>query len=413
MDSTILNYAIWRRRTWMVSLIAICTFAWCPSVVRCEAPPREWLIAVYSYLDDPSSLSGSTLASQLRPFGADALDRLLSIKPLLEKERDNAESIAERATVTTRIQRLDRLCDEVASQTWSSVSRLFWYTNLDEARRDAIELRRPILSLRIDGRLNGDHGSHEALLLIATVYCNQQLAEELRSRYVLHWQPDLSRSLFEAETSTDESTTFPLAATDRKLGSRHVAHYLMTSDGRPVAVIPRCVSPAFVLKWLAEFHEVAVRPSDTEDGFRQQLQVAHGKSQVARMLRLGELLDSKGDLHRPLATELAALAATGQSIQTHLSEVLWQRLVEHTNQFDDSRCRLDATSTALLASADFAMVSGWNELPPRAEIERRIAIETTRTQFQDLYVIDSWYSPLTFALDIELLNAKIFQTFFQ
>jgi hypothetical protein len=79
-------------------------------------------------------------AAALRAQGPPALARLL------QRYDDLAAGPAREA--------LERTIDAVAAQRYATVSRLYWYTDLDSARAAAHATGKPILSLRMLGRLD-------------------------------------------------------------------------------------------------------------------------------------------------------------------------------------------------------------------------------------------------------------------
>src|SRR5688572_27662132 len=50
--------------------------------------------------------------------------------------------------------KLEREIDTVAGQRYAAVSRLYWHTNLDDAKAAAAKQKQPILHLRMLGRLD-------------------------------------------------------------------------------------------------------------------------------------------------------------------------------------------------------------------------------------------------------------------
>jgi hypothetical protein len=91
----------------------------------------------------------------------------------------------------------------------------------------------------------------------------------------------------------------------------------------------------------------------------------------------------------------------------------WDYLIGQVRQHAGTNCQLDQQSRELIASVEFARAYGGSHVPDAEQCESRLALGTTRAQFQDLFVIDNWFDSDDFPIDVELLNAKIFQTFFR
>lgn len=58
-----------------------------------------------------------------------------------------------------------------------NASRLLWYTDFNEARAAAEATGRPILSVRLRGRLDNE-----------SLYADDEVSQYLRDNYVLHWE---------------------------------------------------------------------------------------------------------------------------------------------------------------------------------------------------------------------------------
>ena len=62
--------------------------------------------------------------------------------------------------------------DKFAGQRYATVSRLYWYTNLDEAKAAAQAQQQPILHLRMLGRLDEDFSCANSRFFRTTLYAN-------------------------------------------------------------------------------------------------------------------------------------------------------------------------------------------------------------------------------------------------
>lgn len=157
----------------------------------------------------------------LRARGPAALDELLAVY-------DRAAPI-EREALAPEI-------DAVAGQRYATVSRLFWYTELDRAEAAAHELHRPILALRMLGELRDDLSCANSRLFRATLYANTEVSAFLRSHFVLYWSSE---------------RTVPTVTIDFGDGRKLVrtttgnsAHYVLDEDGRVLDVLPGLYAPA-------------------------------------------------------------------------------------------------------------------------------------------------------------------------
>jgi len=67
-------------------------------------------------------------------------------------------------------------------------SHLYWYTDLDEAKRAAKAQNKPILTLRLLGNLNEEFSCANSRLFRAVLYPNSDVSKFLRENYILHWK---------------------------------------------------------------------------------------------------------------------------------------------------------------------------------------------------------------------------------
>src|SRR5205823_10091897 len=78
--------------------------------------------------------------------------------------------------------------DTVAMQKDAYAPHLYWYTDLDEAKRIAKAQHKPILSLRLLGNLNEEFSCANSRLFRAILYPNAEISKYLRDNYILHWK---------------------------------------------------------------------------------------------------------------------------------------------------------------------------------------------------------------------------------
>lgn len=84
--------------------------------------------------------------------------------------------------------RISSAIDNVAMQKDAYASRLFWLTDLEEAKRLSKETGKPILSLRLLGNLNEEFSCANSRFFRAVLYSNKNISDFLRNNYILHWQ---------------------------------------------------------------------------------------------------------------------------------------------------------------------------------------------------------------------------------
>ena len=114
-------------------------------------------------------------------------------------------------------------------------SRLFWYTDLDRAVAAAESSRRPILSLRLLGRLDEELSCANSRFFRTVLYPDPEINQLLSERFVLHWE-----------------SVRPVPRVTIDLGNGNVlqqtiagdsAHYVLTPEGEVVDAIPGAHGP--------------------------------------------------------------------------------------------------------------------------------------------------------------------------
>ena len=84
--------------------------------------------------------------------------------------------------------RLNTALDTVGGQRDNWAAGLYWYTDLEQAKVAAISLGKPILSLRLLGRLDEDLSCANSRFLRTAIYANAGISQTLRDDFVLHWE---------------------------------------------------------------------------------------------------------------------------------------------------------------------------------------------------------------------------------
>ncbi len=247
----------------------------------------------------------------LRAEGPAALERLLAAH--------DAATGAERA-------RLAGWVDRVAAQRHATASRLYWYTDLDAAQAAARAAGKPILSLRMLGRLDEDRSCANSRFFRVALYANAALSTWLRDTFVLHWsseRPVPQITIDYGDGRRVESTV-----------TGNSAHYVLDADGHVLDVIPGLVSPRAFRRELeaavalaASLDRRARSARGLTDAERAQaIQAHHAAAQQAvydEWQRLGAMPITDLD---PTASLMAAQAATVTKAMVEVPMVKTARL---------------------------------------------------------------------------------------
>ncbi|HEU4794544.1 MAG TPA: hypothetical protein VFT02_02875, partial [Pyrinomonadaceae bacterium] len=141
-------------------------------------------------------------------------------------------------------QRITKALDTVSGQKNSFISGLYWYTDLDEAEKVATESGKPILSLRLLGKLTDELSCANSRFFRTVLYSNAEVSSVLRDRFVLHWQ------------SVRPAPVVTIDFGDGRKLERTVTgnsiHYVLDSSGQLLEALPGLYGPQAFLRGLTE-----------------------------------------------------------------------------------------------------------------------------------------------------------------
>jgi hypothetical protein len=173
--------------------------------------------------------------------------------------------------------------DAVAAQRYATRSRLYWYTDLEAAKAAATSAGKPILSLRMLGRLDEDMSCANSRYFRVALYANRELSAMLRERFVLHWSSERPVPRITLDFGDGRKLERTLAGNS--------AHYVLDAAGRPIDALPGLYAPAVFGAELAKsLALVAALDGKTGDA-RTRLVVEHHQSRLAERDREWAKLD--------------------------------------------------------------------------------------------------------------------------
>ena len=140
---------------------------------------------------------------------------------------------------------LDQLCQ----QRDCYASKLYWYTDLEQAKTAAKLSGKPILSLRLLGRLDTDLSCANSRFFRVALYPNTEISQELRDKFILHWQS--VRPVPKVTIDFGDGRKLERTITGNSI------HYILDSSGRPIDAIPGLYGPKAFLKQLQQGEVIA------------------------------------------------------------------------------------------------------------------------------------------------------------
>jgi hypothetical protein len=185
----------------------------------------------------PDSTTSSTAIRELRNMGPTGLDALFA------KYATEIGTYGKTGDATDDWKRIANALDTVSMQYDSYAAHLYWYTDLDAAKRAAKTQHKPILSLRLLGNLNQEFSCANSRLFRAILYPNEQISKYLHDHYILHW-----KSVRPAPRITID---FGDGRKIERTITGNSIHYILSEDGDVIDAIPGLYSPAEFMAYLS------------------------------------------------------------------------------------------------------------------------------------------------------------------
>jgi hypothetical protein len=324
-------------------------------------------------------------------------------------------------------QRITKALDTVSGQKNSYLSGLYWYTDLDSAQRVATASGKPILSLRLLGKLTDDLSCANSRFFRTVLYSNAEIAGVLRDRFVLHWQSVRPAPIITIDFGDGRKL-------ERTITGNSI-HYVLDSSGQLLEALPGLYGPQAFLRGLANAEglfksvngkTVQERTTLLWDYYRGRLDKINvawyeditkigGKAPRGFMPTTGPNGQLEAITIMPLAitkayseaNTLRAMTATPEGLGKLTDEAAWQKIAA----FHSSDAVLDSGSMALirrqnpeLSKVEFAaMLKKFQEL---------IALDTVRNEYLLHTKLYPWLLRDPSRSDLQKFNEKVYAELF-
>src|ERR1044072_5821710 len=197
-----------------------------------------------------NSSESAEAISRLRAEGAPGLEAFLSeyAAELNYRRLELAETNPQTASLSW--QRISTALDQICQQRDCYASELYWHTDLEKAKTAARATGKPILSLRLLGRLDEELSCANSRFFRITLYANEQVSTLLRERFILHWQS--VRPVPKVTIDFGDGRKLERTLTGNSI------HYVLDSDARPIDALPGLYGPQAFLRELTRAEQLAV-----------------------------------------------------------------------------------------------------------------------------------------------------------
>jgi hypothetical protein len=125
--------------------------------------------------------------------------------------------------------------DTIAAQKDAVHSRLYWYTDLPSAISAAKRENKPILYLRMLGKLTDEYSCANSRFFRTILYSDPAVSSYLRANYILLWQSERPVPVVTIDFGDGRQLKRTLTGNS--------IHYVLNSDGKVIDAIPGLYSP--------------------------------------------------------------------------------------------------------------------------------------------------------------------------
>lgn len=325
--------------------------------------------------------------------------------------------------------------DELCQQRDCYASHLYWYTDIEQAKAAARTSGKPILSLRLLGRLDQDLSCANSRFFRVALYPNAEISKLLQDRFILHWQS--VRPVPKVTIDFGDGRKLERTITGNSI------HYILDASGRPIDAIPGLYSPKAFLRQLQQA-EVAVKnyskltPSDRESYLRKYHSDRLNSIQaqwVADLSRLGiqsppKLVKIPTNPSQPPTAEIAsslavskmrvetpmlsALQSSAERNQNALAEITDQEVWNKIAHLYAVDAKLDQNSISLIKAKKSQSANTQEDNLPTIvkKFEAAMALDTVRNEYMLHSQIHQWFMQGKETRNVEALNEQVYAQLF-
>ncbi len=372
-------------------------------------------------LESPPAILGQ--GQSIRAGGPEAFgDFFAAHQSEIELYRKSAAAMGRRDPDDPAACELIRTLDEAAQQRDAAWSGLFWFTDLEEATAEAARTNRPILTLRLLGRLTDEFSCANSRFFRVALYANEEVSAYLREHYVLHWES--VRPVPRVTVDFGDGRVIEQTITGNSI------HYILASDGSVVDAIPGLYSPDAFLQRLqgaragAEAHRgleypapEAGRHCDAEYKRLNEEVQSRIQENAARVERVSARLAPSPK--PPMAIEAGLRARSKSGLESRVLTASLppvRLLIEGTPLFVftdpvEHGTLFDARSRELMR-AQIGTGAGEMFETMVARLERSIADDTAWNEYSIRREILGWLREAQPSISVEALNERVYSSLF-
>lgn len=193
-----------------------------------------------------------------RTEGPVAVNRLMREREkLLAAAKEVANNNIPELPAWQRVNAIHETIDKVAAARYSHESGLYWYTDENEANRVAKEQGKPVLALRLLGKLDEELSCANSRYFRILLYPDDKVRQLLHDKFILTWKsvrpvPKITIDLGDGRK------------VERTITGNSV-HYVVLPDGKVVDVFPGLYGPVPFVERLVKAEAAAQRAIRAKD----------------------------------------------------------------------------------------------------------------------------------------------------
>lgn len=373
--------------------------------------------------------ASTTAIEKLRSMGPAGLTALFQTHAIAIDEQVSNPLLA----ATPEWKRLSAALDAVSQQKDSYLAGLYWYTDLEQAKAAAKQTGKPILSLRLLGKLSEEYSCANSRFFRTILYSNEEVAKKLRANFILHWQSERPAPRVTIDFGDGRKL-------ERTLTGNSI-HYILAADGRPLDALPGLYGPRAFLRAL-DLPREAFGPAPKSRGvvfgspyyLRDRLNAVNVAwlmdiEKIGGKAPKGFVVQRNSD-GTPQALEIASLAmakaitevsilksmtASSAALGTMTDEAAWNKIA----QLHLADAQLDSRSIGLIQrQTHLALAAGSPGTADKAfialleKLQHNIALDTVRNEYLMRTKLYAWLINDPARTDLEKLNRKVYAELF-
>ncbi len=381
-----------------------------------------------------SGETADTAIAQLRAVGPGVLPPLFEMRQEIH-DRSSSVSDAETAkALRDQLEKMETLIDRVAGQRYASVSRLFWYTDFEQAKAAAVAAGKPILSLRLLGKLTDEFSCANSRFFRTTLYANKEISQQLRDHFVLHWQS--VRPVPRVTIDFGDGRKLERTLTGNS------AHYALAPNGQPLDALPGLYGPGQFLEWLQEvdslYSQIAVLSGPDRRQRLEEYHRAHGQkialewahelwavapdkvlavtNTAPSAFKAAQIAVSKAIVEVPIVRQIAS---DPSAVMQATTDDLWAKIAAlpgHSVELDPASKLVIRRENPAAAQAGARSATKRKVEDPILRLLRNlqtsIAVDTVRNEYTLHRAVHQWFAAGAAGTDVDQLNERVYAELF-